>query len=328
MAVKLACQSENKTFALIGVAGFVAERHLRAIRDNGGNLIAAMDPNDSVGILDSYFKDSAFFTEFERFDRYLDKCRRQHRGIEYFSVCTPNYLHDAHIRFGLRIGAHVICEKPLVLNPWNLDALSEFEQEYDRRVYTILQLRLHPSVQNLKERILAQDSPVRHKVRLTYITARGKWYYASWKGNEQKSGGIAANIGIHFFDMLLWVFGQPKSIKIYRQSHDRACGYLELEKADVEWFLSVNAETLPKSSPTGTFRSLKLGEEEFDFSQGFNDLHTLTYQKILNREGFGIEDARPAIELVYQIRNLPLSPLDDNAHPLAHLPQSPHPFSL
>lgn len=314
-------------FALIGAAGYVAPRHLKAIRDNGGRLAAAFDPTDSVGVLDSYFPDADFFNEFERFDRHLEKLKRSGKGVDHVSVCSPNYLHDAHIRFGLRHGAHVICEKPLVLNPWNVAALKINEAESGRRVSTILQLRLHPVIAALKEKVAANTNGNKYDLDLTYITARGNWYYTSWKGDLQKSGGIATNIGIHFFDMLTWVFGMPQQNVVHLHTHDRAAGYLELEKARVRWFLSINAATLPPEA-TGkrSFRSITLDGEALEFSEGFTDLHTLSYEQILAGNGYGLDDALPSIQLAHDIRNANSVGLVGDYHPLAALPMSRHPF--
>lgn len=295
-----------KNFALIGVAGFIAPRHLQAIRDTGNNLVAALDRFDSVGIMDSYFPQADFFTEFERFDRHLDKLRRQGKKIDYVSICSPNYLHDAHIRFALRHQADAICEKPLVLNPWNLDGLAEIEKETGHRVYTILQLRLHPAIQKLKQEVENSPKDKFFSVSLEYITSRGNWYHHSWKGDESKSGGVATNIGIHFFDMLLWVFGAPTSAPQAVVSADQAYGTLELKRARVTWRLSINAQHVPPEvAKTGkrTYRSLKIEGREIEFSDGFTDLHTACYREILAGNGFGIEHARPSIDLVYSLRN-------------------------
>jgi len=294
-----------KDFALIGAAGFIAPRHLKAIKDTGNNLVAAMDKFDSVGIIDSYFPHADFFTEFERFDRHLDKLRRQGKKVDYVSICSPNYLHDAHIRFALRHQADAICEKPLVLNPWNVDALAEIEKETGKKIYTILQLRLHPSIIKLREEVLSSDPDKVFDVDLTYITSRGKWYHHSWKGEESKSGGIATNIGIHFFDMLLWIFGDAIEVKVEKYEPDHAAGYIKLVKANVHWFLSINEDHLPevvKSKGKRTFRSLQMNGGEIEFSEGFTDLHTTSYQEILKGKGFGLEEARPSIELAHQIR--------------------------
>lgn len=316
-------------FALIGAAGYVAPRHMKAIKETGSSLLAAMDKFDSVGVIDSYFPNAAFFTEFERFDRHIEKLRRNGKHVDFLSVCSPNYLHDAHIRFGLRMGSNVICEKPLVLNPWNVEALSELENEYGAKVYTILQLRLHEQAIRLKEQVdnMKED---KHEVELTYITSRGSWYYTSWKGNKEKSGGIATNIGVHFFDLLTWLYGDVEKSIVHNHAHDRASGILYLQKAKVKWFLSINAETIPpeiSASGKRVYRVLKLGDQSFDFSTGFENLHTKSYQHILDGQGFEISESRKAIELVHQIRNAPLSPLDDEAHQLAHLSPSIHPFN-
>jgi UDP-N-acetyl-2-amino-2-deoxyglucuronate dehydrogenase len=294
-----------KKFALIGAAGYVAPRHMKAIRETDHLLVAAVDPCDSVGVIDSYFPEAAFFVEFERFDRHLEKLRRKDQGIDYISICSPNYLHDAHIRFALRYGANAICEKPLVLNPWNIDALQEIELETGRSVHTILQLRLHPNVIALRQQVLSGDSEKQYDVVLTYITSRGNWYHISWKGDERKSGGIATNIGVHFFDMLQWIFGQPIQNHVHLYTYESAAGYLELEHARVRWFMSINAGYLPshvRSNGVGTYRALEIEGMEFDFSKGFDDLHTTSYRHILNGSGFTMEDARNAIQITYAIR--------------------------
>lgn len=310
---------------MIGVAGYVAPRHLRAIAETGNQVVAALDKHDNVGVIDSYFPNADFFTEFERFDRHLEKRKRTGTKIDYLVVCSPNYLHDAHIRFGLRLGADVICEKPLVLNPWNTEALQAMESETGGHISTILQLRLHPAIIELKKRMAASDTI--HDVDLTYITSRGKWYHASWKGDVSKSGGIATNIGIHFFDMLLWIFGAVQQNIVHVHTHDRAAGYLELEKARVKWFLSINDATLPAhSNGARTYRSITVDGEEIEFSGGFNDLHTRSYEEILAGEGFGILEAAPSIELVHHIRSKKPVGLTDNYHPLAILPLTKHPF--
>lgn len=299
----------GKNFALIGAGGYIAPRHMRAIVDTGNNLTCALDKNDSVGILDSYSYDVAFFTEFERFDRFAEKLRRQNHDqkIHYVSICSPNYLHDAHIRFALRIGADAICEKPLVLNPWNLDALAELEQESGRRIYNILQLRVHPAIIELKKRFENIPAGEKQEIELTYITSRGNWYFHSWKGDVQKSGGIATNIGVHFFDMLLWIFGSVQHAEVHCADEKRMSGFLELEKANVRWFLSADRGDLPapiRAAGQTTFRSVQLNEEEIEFSTGFTDLHTVVYRDILAGRGFGLDDARPSINLVHQLRNL------------------------
>lgn len=292
-----------KNFGLIGAAGYVAPRHMKAIVDTGNKLVAAMDPNDSVGIIDSYAPDAAFFTEFERFDRHAEKLRRmgeEHR-LHYVSICSPNYLHDAHCRFALRIGANAICEKPLVLNPWNVDALQALEVETGHRIWCVLQLRLHPAVIELKRCIDAESQGRRHQVELTYITPRGKWYDQSWKGDPAKSGGVATNIGIHFFDMLIWVFGGVQHSTVLRNEPRSMAGELVLEKADVKWHLSVEAGDLPEGHE-GAFRSLKLSGDPFDFSGGFTDLHTQVYLQAMKGQGFTLDDVRPSIVLSHQWR--------------------------
>lgn len=306
-------------FALTGAAGYVAPRHLQAIRDTGNRLVAAVDPHDSVGILDQYFPEAAFFTEVERFDRHLEKLRRgpEEGRVHALSVCSPNHLHDAHIRLALRIGADAICEKPLVLNPWNLDVLEELEAEYGRRVWTVLQLRLHPDLVALRQRLQAGPQR-RHQVRLTYVTARGTWYRYSWKGDPQKSGGVATNIGIHLFDLLLWLFGEAQASTVHLAEPERTGGTLALEQADVQWFLSIDEADLPAGvrGAQPTFRSITVDGEEVEFSGGFRDLHTRVYEETLAGRGFGIDAARPAIELVHQIRTArPVRPSAD-AHPL------------
>jgi len=320
-----------KNFALIGVGGYVAIRHLRAIKDTNNNLLVALDKFDSVGIMDSYFPDASFFVEFERFDRHVEKLRRiKNTDLDYISICTPNYLHDSHIRMALRSGAHAICEKPLVLNPWNLDALANIEKEYGKKVNTILQLRLHPSIIALKKKIEKGAKNKIHDVDLTYLTSRGNWYYTSWKGDITKSGGIASNIGIHFFDMLSWVFGDFKQNKVHLHTHDRAAGYLEFEKAKVRWFLSINYDILPKEikeKGQRTFRSITVDGEEIEFSSGFFDLHTKSYENIISDKGFGLEDSRQSINIVHEIRNAELQPLKGDYHPLVKLPTVKHPFT-
>lgn len=295
------------SFALIGAAGFVAPRHMQAIKAVGGDLRVAFDPNDSVGIIDSHFPQAAFFTEFERFDRHIDKLRRKSEKIDYTSVCSPNYLHDAHIRFALRSNTHAICEKPLVLNPWNIDGLAEIEKETGHRVSTILQLRLHPAIIALKQKVAA--STTRHACDVTYITSRGNWYHASWKGDEAKSGGVATNIGVHFFDMLAFVFGPLQQQTAHLREASRAAGYLSFQNADVRWFLSVDANDLPDQArgTKTTYRSIQVDGEEIEFSEGFGDLHSRSYQEILAGHGYGLDDVRPCIEVVSQFRSLPLT---------------------
>lgn len=306
-------------FALIGAAGYIAPRHMKAVKDTGNLLVAAFDPNDSVGIIDSYFPEADFFTEFERFDRHIEKLRRKGDPVHYMSICSPNYLHDAHIRLALRNHAHAICEKPVVLNPWNVDALTELEQEYGVNIYTILQLRLHPAIVALREAYAGKrDRKV--DVDITYITSRGSWYHHSWKGDMSKSGGIATNIGVHFFDMLGWIFGRVESSTVHRNRPDAASGVLDLEGARVRWFLSINADHLPKAQKEKgqrTFRSITIGGDEVEFSEGFTDLHTDSYREILNGRGFGLEDARESIEMVHAIRNAAEAPLEGDYHPFA-----------
>lgn len=311
-------QTHKKNFAIIGVGGYIAVRHLRAIKDTGNNLLASLDPNDSVGIIDSYFPESNFFVEFERFDRHVDKLRRSGTHIDYVSICSPNYLHDSHIRFALRSGAHAICEKPLVLNPWNLDALAEIEKEFGKKINNILQLRLHPSILELKRKINEGPKDKIYDIELTYITSRGKWYHISWKGDLHKSGGIATNIGVHFFDMLLWIFGNIKKNVVHISKEDKASGFLELEKARVKWFLSLDYDDIPENiRKTGnrTFRSITLNNEEIEFSGGFTDLHTESYNKILEGNGFPLYTVKPAIETVYTIRNAAPIGLKGDYHP-------------
>jgi len=285
-------------FALTGAAGYVAPRHMNAIKENGGELVAALDTSDSVGIIDSYFPDCEFFTEFERFDRHLEKIKRNNEGVDYISICSPNYLHDAHCRLAMRVGADAICEKPLVLNPWNLDQLIEIEKETGKKVYTILQLRLHPSLIKLKNSL---SSGKKH-VSIKYVTSRGKWYDESWKGDISKSGGLATNIGIHFFDMLYWLFGDFLSYSIIEKNSRSISGNLELTGADVDWFLSVNREDLPINHK-GAYRSITIDGEEVKFDDVFSDLHTIVYADILNGGGFGLEDARPSVDMAYSIRS-------------------------
>ncbi len=307
-----------KTFALIGAAGFVAPRHMRAIKDTGNRLVAALDPNDSVGVIDSYFPTADFFTEFERFDRHIDKLRRRGNAVDYVSICSPNYLHDAHMRFALRNGANAICEKPLVLNPWNIDGLHEIEAETGARIYNILQLRLHPSIVALREAAQAVADRL-HDVEITYITSRGNWYQRSWKGQVEKSGGIATNIGVHFFDMLTWVFGPVRYSSVHLNRPDCAAGHLELAGAHVRWFLSVNADHLPvkqRVQDRRTYRAITVDGAAVEFSTGFTDLHTQSYQQILEGRGFGIDDARQAVETVYHIRNTAPQGLQGDYHPL------------
>jgi UDP-N-acetyl-2-amino-2-deoxyglucuronate dehydrogenase len=305
------------SFALIGAAGYVAPRHMKAMQAVMGDLKVAYDPNDSVGIIDSHFPDAHFFTEFERFDRHIDKLRRRGDKIDYVSVCSPNHLHDAHCRFALRSGADAICEKPLVLNPWNIDGLAEIERDTGRRISTILQLRLHPAIVALRERFATSNK--RHKVDLTYITARGRWYYASWKGEDSKSGGVATNIGVHFFDMLSFVFGPVKRNEAHLREPERAAGFLECARADVSWFLSVDRNDLPAEvqGKKTTFRSITVDGEEVEFSEGFTDLHTRSYEEIVAGRGFGLDEVRTSIDIVSTFRNLPVSSGHEWRHPAA-----------
>jgi UDP-N-acetyl-2-amino-2-deoxyglucuronate dehydrogenase len=307
-------------FALIGAAGFIAPRHMKAIHDTGNRLVAATDPHDAVGVLDSYALDTRFFPEIERFDRHLEKLRREdkeHRD-HLVSICSPNYLHDAHVRMALRIGADAICEKPIVINPWNLDALESMEMETGKKVYTVLQLRLHPSLMKLRERLRSQTSLRKHNVILTYITGRGAWYQTSWKGVEEKSGGVATNIGIHFFDLLISLFGDPECIEVHYKDPRKMSGFLELQNASVRWFLSVDPSNLPQAPEPGkrsTFRSIVVDDHEIEFTEGFSDLHTRVYEATLAGNGFGIADARPSINLVHAIRTKPVTMVSEHQHP-------------
>lgn len=318
-------------FALIGAAGFIAPRHMKAIKETENKLVAALDKFDSVGIMDSYFPQASFFTEFERFDRHLEKLNRAGNGIDYLSICSPNYLHDSHIRFGLRHGATVICEKPLVLNPWNIDALEQLQAETGKRVFQILQLRFHPHLLALKENVAAADPSKIFDLDLAYITSRGNWYYTSWKGDVTKSGGVATNIGIHFFDMLIWIFGPVKQNVVHLHTHDRAAGFLHLQRARVRWFLSISEDTLPtavKEKGQRTYRSIRTEGEEIEFSDGFTDLHTKSYQHILSGSGFALAEALPSIELAHTIRTAEPVGLKGDYHPLAVSPLTKHPFAL
>jgi UDP-N-acetyl-2-amino-2-deoxyglucuronate dehydrogenase len=310
-----------KNFALIGASGFVAPRHLKAIRTTGNRLIAAVDPHDSVGILDSFFWDTRFFTEIERFDRYLEKLRRQseENRAHYISICSPNYLHDAHVRLALRLRAHAICEKPLVISPWNLDALQDLEDEFGCRVYTVLQLRYHPTLIALKEALGTRFLDGRADVCLTYITRRGPWYDISWKGSLEKSGGVAMNIGIHFFDLLIWLFGPVEGCNVHLSTHQKMAGALELERARVRWFLSVDGEDLPGGyldTGRAAYRSITIDDQEVEFSEGFGDLHTRVYEEVLAGYGYGISEARPSIDLVHTIRNSAIVVPKGNVHPM------------
>ncbi len=311
-----------KNFALIGAAGYIAPRHMKAIKETGNDLVAALDRCDSVGIIDSYFPEAHFFTEFERFDRFVDKWHReQDRRIEYMSICSPNYLHDAHIRFALRSAADAICEKPLVLNPWNIDALKVIEEETGKKVYNILQLRLHPSIMALKEKVqeeLMNDPHRRYSIDLTYLTSRGKWYFVSWKGDESKSGGIASNIGVHFYDMLTWIFGDVEENIVHLKTPYANAGSLRLKNADVRWFLSVKYDYIPdeiKAAGQRTYRSITVDGEEIEFSGGFTDLHTRSYEEILSGNGFGLEEAYSSIETVAAIRHMQPIGLHGEYHP-------------
>ena len=309
-------------FALIGASGYIAPRHLNAIKDTGNNLISALDPFDSVGIMDSYFPESAFFVEPERFDRHLDKLRRSNSGkqVDYVSICSPNYLHDSHIRMALRNQAIAICEKPIVLNPWNVDALQNIEKETAKEIYTVLQLRLHPSIIALKKEIEAGPDDKIYDVDLSYITSRGNWYQISWKGDVAKSGGVATNIGVHFFDMLAYIFGQVNENIVHHSSKNKAAGYLEFQKARVRWFLSIDSNDLPllmHESGQRTYRSITIDNKEIKFSGGFTDLHTTSYEKILGGEGFRLEEARQSINTVFHIRNSNPIGLKGDYHPMA-----------
>lgn len=318
-----------KNFALIGAAGYIAPRHLKAIKDTGNTLVAALDPFDSVGIMDSYFPNSDFFTEFERFDRHIEKIKRNGTNLDYVSICTPNYLHDAHMRFGLNRGADVICEKPIVLNPWNLEALQDKEKETGNNIYNILQLRLHQSVIDLKNKIDNGPKDKIYDIDLAYLTSRGHWYYTSWKGDVKKSGGIATNIGVHFFDMLGWIFGKIKSNVVHIHTHDRASGYLEFERARVRYFLSINYNTIPedvRAKGLRTYRAITIGDATFEFSGGFTELHTRSYEHILSGKGFGLEDSKQAISIVHDIRHQNPIGLKGDYHPFAKLPLAKHPF--
>ena len=319
-----------KNFALIGASGYIAPRHMKAIKQTDNNLIAALDKFDSVGIMDSYFPNADFFTEFERFDRHISKLiYEQQTTLDYVSICTPNYLHDAHIRFALRQGADAICEKPLVLNPWNIDALAKIEKETNKKIYNILQLRVHPSIIALKNKIDNGPKDKVYNIDLTYLTSRGNWYYTSWKGDVSKSGGIATNIGVHFFDMLSWIFGDVKQNVVHVNTHDRSAGYLEFEKARVRWFLSINYDVLPneiKAKGQRTFRSINVEDEELEFSGGFTDLHTISYEEILKGNGYGLDAPRQAIEIVHNVRHATPIGAKGEYHPLVLKPLVEHPF--
>jgi UDP-N-acetyl-2-amino-2-deoxyglucuronate dehydrogenase len=312
-------QPNSLNFALIGVAGYIAPRHLKAIKETGNNLVAALDPSDSVGIIDSFFPHADFFVEFERFDRHIDKSRRTSAKVDYVSICSPNYLHDSHIRFALRSGADAICEKPIVLNPWNIDALEEYQNDTGKKVYNVLQTRLHPTIIELRNNILNGPKDKIYDIDLTYITSRGNWYNFSWKGNVEKSGGVATNIGVHFFDMLTWIFGNVKENITHISKTNKASGYLELERARVRWLLSIDYNDLPESvkkSGKRTYRCLEVDHKEIEFSEGFSELHTDTYREILAGRGFGLTEAKSSIELVYAIRNSVPAGCKGNYHPM------------
>jgi len=311
----------SKNFAITGVAGDVAPRHLKAIKETGNRLVAAVDPHDSVGLLDSYFADVSFFTEFERFDRHIEKLRRQgeDKRVHYVSICSPNYLHDAHCRFTLRVGADAICEKPVVLNPWNIDALQELEKESGKRIFTVLQLRVHPSLIALKEKLRKEKSSSKKEVILTYVTSRGLWYLISWKGQIEKSGGLATNIGIHLFDLLIWLSGKVQHSEVHLSTPTRTGGYIELENAGVKWFLSIDKNDLPdetRNKDKTTYRSITIDGQEVEFSEGFTDLHTIVYRETLAGRGFGLDDARPSVVLAHDIRNAKIIGVNENSHPL------------
>ncbi|TVR72010.1 MAG: gfo/Idh/MocA family oxidoreductase [Marinilabiliales bacterium] len=309
---------KQKNFALIGVAGYIAVRHLQAIKETGNRLLASLDPFDSVGTIDAYFPEADFFVEFERFDRHIDKLKRTGTNVDYVSICSPNYLHDSHIRFAMRQGADAICEKPVVLNPWNLDALGEIEKETGKKIYNILQLRLHPSIIELREKIMKEPPEKIHDIDLSYITSRGNWYHISWKGDMQKSGGVATNIGVHFFDMLTWIFGPVRENIVHLSDSRRAAGYLTLEKARVRWLLSIDHDDLPqqlKERGQRTYRSITIDGDEIEFSDGFTNLHTQTYREILAGKGYGLEESRRSIETVYTIRNSLAVGLKGEYHP-------------
>lgn len=308
----------QKNFGLIGLGGYIAIRHVKAIYETGNYLLAGLDKNDSVGFIDSYFPEMDFFTEFERFDRHIDKLKRDAKPIHYISICSPNYLHDSHIRFALRSGADAICEKPLVLNPWNVEALAKIEEETSQKVNTILQLRLHKSIILLKKEIDANPDKI-YNVDLAYITSRGQWYRFSWKGDKTKSGGIATNIGIHFYDMLIYLFGDVEKNILHISKENKAAGFLKLKNANVRWFLSIDASDLPQVIKDGgqrTYRSITINGKEIEFSKGFTDLHTESYKNILSGKGFGLNEAMKSINVVYQIRNASPIGLKGDYHPL------------
>lgn len=312
---------KEKNFAITGVAGYIAPRHLRAIKETGNRLVAAVDPHDSAGILDSYFEEVQFFREFERFDRHIEKLRRlgEEKRVHYVSICSPNYLHDAHARFALRVGADAICEKPVVLNPWNIEPLQELEEESGKKIYTVLQLRVHPSLIALKGKLENKPQTTKKNIELTYVTSRGPWYLASWKGQLDRSGGLATNIGIHFFDLLIWLFGSVEHSEVHIATPTKTGGFLELAGARVKWFLSIDKEDLPpdcRKDNKRTYRLILLDGEEIEFSEGFTDLHTIVYKEILSGKGFGLEDALPSIVLAHDIRNAKTIGINQNSHPL------------
>jgi len=318
-----------KNFILLGAAGYISPRHMQAIKKTKNDLIAAYDPYDGAGIIDSYFPNADYFTEFERFDRHISKLKYNNVEVDYTSICSPNYLHDSHIRFGLRSNSDVICEKPLVLNPWNVESLIKAEKEYGKCIFTILQLRHHPTIKKLKQEIDNNLNDKIYDIDLTYITSRGKWYYTSWKSDFEKSGGIATNIGIHFFDMLTWIFGDVENQKVHLHTHDRASGFIRLKRANVRWFLSINEDTLPnkiKDQGKRVFRSIKIDNNELEFSDGFTDLHNISYKSIIEGKGFRVKDSLSSINIVHDIRNSTLSKIESDYHPMAKLKPSKHPF--
>ena len=312
----------NKNFALIGAAGYIAIRHMKAIKETNNNLVAALDRFDSVGIIDSFFPSTHFFTEPERFDRHIYKLKQSKKSIDYVSICSPNYLHDAHIRLALRNGAHAICEMPLVLNPWNIDALKQVEKDYNKKINNILQLRLHPSIIALKNKVEKGPENKVYDVDLSYLTSRGNWYFTSWKGDITKSGGIATNIGIHFVVMLTWIFGNVKINQFHLSTEDRVSGFLELERARVRWFLTVNYDLIPqkiKENGQRTYRSITVEGDEIEFSGGFTDLHTKSYEAIIDGNGFGLQEAKTSIKIVHDIRNSEPIGLKGDYHPFCKL---------
>lgn len=319
-----------KRFGIIGVAGYIAPKHISAIKKTENTLLAAVDPHDNVGYLDSFFPKTAFFTEFERFDRYIDKLSSQNQALDYISVCSPNYLHDTHIKSILRWGVDAICEKPVVLNPWNINMLERIERETGNTIWTILQLRLHPKIISLKEKVNTSKPDSTYDIDLNYISARGNWYYASWKGCDEKSGGISTNIGIHLFDMLCWVFGEPKENIVHLNNHDRSSGLLVFKKAKVRWFLSINEAHLPdeiKKKKQRTYRVMQINNEVINFTDGFSDLHSLEYKNILDNNGHTLEDSKLGVETTYNIRNQKPIGLKGDYHPFAKNKICAHPFN-